>query len=51
VWAQLQCLERQAAPDRDDDLAVEHELTGDDRRDGDCHVREIAAEGLARFGA
>jgi hypothetical protein len=48
---QLQGLEGQPALDRDDDLAVEHELAGSERRDRSHDIREIAAEGLARFRA
>jgi hypothetical protein len=51
VQPQLQRLERQAALDRDDDLAVEHELAGAKSRDGGHDIREIAAERLPRFGA
>ena len=51
MQTQLQRLEGEAALDRDDDLAVEHELSGGKRRDRGRDIGEIAAEGLARFRA
>jgi hypothetical protein len=50
VQAHLQRIERQFAVDRNDELAIEHEVGVRERAQVHEHFREEAGEGFARLG-